>query len=215
MMSKLHFPLLLNLFLLLHPCVSAADLDAEYFGNLPSFLQSSKLEKPLKNIIIEDLASKTSFNFSKSYKILIEPKGLFSSDGKLVLPTELSAQARNKIAIKSRSSSNFEIIKSFKSIDMLVVIANLEDVIELIEIDAVAYIGLDVGGYGGLLQALPQIGIDNVRTQYGITGKDIHVAILDTGMDTDHSPRIFVSVCIMKLAVLRPQFWWRSQCSSL
>ena len=143
--SRLHFLLLLNQLLLLHPVVSGAESDAENFGNLLSFLQSSKLEKPLKNIIIEDLASKTSFDFSKSYKILVEPKGLFSSDGKLVLPTELSAQARNKIVIKSRSSSNFEIIKSFKSIDMLVVIANLEGVTELIEIDSVAYIGLDVG----------------------------------------------------------------------
>ena len=113
MMSRLHFPLLLNLFLLLLTGVSSAKSDVEDFENLSRFLQSSKLEKPLKNIIIEDLASKTSFDFSKSYKILVEPKGLFSSDGKLVLPTELSAQARNKIVIKSRSSSNFEIIKSF------------------------------------------------------------------------------------------------------
>ncbi len=186
MMSRLHFPLLLNLLLLLHPVVSGAESDAENFGNLPSFLQSSKLENPLKNIIIEDLASKTSFNFSKSYKILVEPKGLVSSDGKLVLPNQLSAQARNKIVIKSRSSSNFEIIKLFKSIDMLVMIANLEGLTELIESDSVAYIGLDVGGRGGLLQALPQIGIDSIKTQYGITGKNIHVAVLDTGIDTDH-----------------------------
>ncbi len=172
--------------MLLHLGVSGAESDAENFGNLPSFLQSGKLEKPLKNIIIEDLASKRSFDLSKSYKILVEPKGLFSSGSKLVLPTELSAQARNKIVIKSRSSSNFEIIKSFKSIDMLVMIANLEGLTELIEIDSVAFIGLDVGGRGGLLQALPQIGIDSIKTQYGITGKNIHIAVLDTGIDTDH-----------------------------
>ena len=102
-MSRLHFPLLLNLFLLLHPCVSAAKSDAENFGNLPSFLQSSKLEKPLKNIIIEDLASKASFDSSKSYKILVEPKGLFSSEGKLTLPSEISKQARSKILNISQS----------------------------------------------------------------------------------------------------------------
>ena len=145
-MSRLHFPLLLNLFLLLLTGVSSAKSDVEDFGNLSSFLQSSKLEKPLKNIIIQDLASKTSFDFSKSYKILVEPIGLFSSDGKLVLPSEISKQARSKIAIKSQSSSNFEIIKSFKSIDMLVMIANLEGLTELIEIESVAFIGLDVGG---------------------------------------------------------------------
>ena len=53
-MSRLHFLLLLNLSLLLLTGVSSAKSDLEDFGNLPSFLQSSKLEKPLKNIIIED-----------------------------------------------------------------------------------------------------------------------------------------------------------------
>ena len=35
-------------------------------------------------------------------------------------------------------------------------------------------------------EALPQINVDQVYSDYGLTGKDIHIAVLDTGIDTDH-----------------------------
>ena len=36
-------------------------------------------------------------------------------------------------------------------------------------------------------EALPQINANVVYSEYGLTGRDIHVAVLDTGIDTDHA----------------------------
>lgn len=47
-------------------------------------------------------------------------------------------------------------------------------------------ITIDDGGEGGLLQSLPHIGIGPVR-QLGLDGRGTTVAVLDTGLDTDHA----------------------------
>ena len=65
-------------------------------------------------------------------------------------------------------------------------VSNLKGISELSKLESTAYIGQDVGGEGGLNEALPQINVDQVYSEYGLTGKDIHVAVLDTGIDTDH-----------------------------
>jgi subtilisin family serine protease len=51
--------------------------------------------------------------------------------------------------------------------------------------DAVARVDLDVGGTGGLASSVPQIGAD-LRHVEGNDGAGTVVAILDTGVDTDH-----------------------------
>ncbi|MBN2593459.1 MAG: S8 family serine peptidase [Sedimentisphaerales bacterium] len=49
-------------------------------------------------------------------------------------------------------------------------------------------VGLDVGGHGHLSVSVPFIGADQVHTELtqGYTGKGITVAVLDTGVDSDH-----------------------------
>lgn len=44
---------------------------------------------------------------------------------------------------------------------------------------------IDDGGEGALLESLPLVGIDLVRAQ-GLDGSGVTVAVLDTGIDTDH-----------------------------
>ncbi|HEX4479011.1 MAG TPA: S8 family serine peptidase [Polyangiaceae bacterium] len=50
----------------------------------------------------------------------------------------------------------------------------------------VSYVQRDGAGMGQLAQAVPAIGADKVKTLYGITGKGVIAAVLDTGVDTTH-----------------------------
>jgi subtilisin family serine protease len=50
----------------------------------------------------------------------------------------------------------------------------------------VSYIQRDGRGSGHLNVAVPAIGGDKVRSMYGLTGKNVTVAVLDTGVDTTH-----------------------------
>ena len=84
-------------------------------------------------------------------------------------------------------SENVEVMRTFKSINVIAAVSNLKGINELSKLEAVAYIGQDVGGEGGLNEALPQINANAVYSEYGLTGRDIHVAVLDTGIDTDHA----------------------------
>ena len=49
----------------------------------------------------------------------------------------------------------------------------------------VARIYLDVAGHGGLLESVPQINADDLHA-LGYTGAGVTVAVLDSGVDTDH-----------------------------
>lgn len=46
-------------------------------------------------------------------------------------------------------------------------------------------VSIDEGGQGAMLESLPLVGMDLVRAQ-GLDGNGITVAVLDTGIDTDH-----------------------------
>ncbi len=50
----------------------------------------------------------------------------------------------------------------------------------------VSYIQRDGHGGGHLMVAVPAIGGDKVKTMYGLTGKGVTAAVLDTGVDTTH-----------------------------
>ncbi|MET0285017.1 MAG: S8 family serine peptidase [Polyangiales bacterium] len=51
---------------------------------------------------------------------------------------------------------------------------------------SIASIEVDEAGEGHLKEAVPAIGGDQVRSVYGLTGKGVRVAVLDTGIDVTH-----------------------------
>jgi len=50
----------------------------------------------------------------------------------------------------------------------------------------VASVQIDEPGHGHLAQCVPALGADTVHAAYGWTGKKIRVAVIDSGIDTDH-----------------------------
>jgi hypothetical protein len=51
---------------------------------------------------------------------------------------------------------------------------------------AVSIINIDGEGSGGLVEAVPAVGVDKVQNERGLTGKGITVAVLDSGSPTMH-----------------------------
>ena len=150
--------------------------------------QSKKIEEPLVAEISGLRDDSRSSIDELSFNILIEPKKYFDeSTTSKSLGQSGEQKLKSQILGVIEKSENVQVVRTFKSINVIAAVSNLKGISELAELESTAYIGQDVGGEGGLNEALPQINVDQVYSEYGLTGKDIHVAVLDTGIDTDHA----------------------------
>jgi subtilisin family serine protease len=96
------------------------------------------------------------------------------------------AAVSNQLVQQLQINSGFKLKRQFKSINAIAATITAQQLHNLIEDDSVKAVGLDVGGAGGLAEAIPQVGINQVRQSYGLRGAGIEIAVLDTGIDTDH-----------------------------
>ena len=150
--------------------------------------QSKKIEEPLVAEISGLRDDSRSSIDELSFNILIEPKKYFDdSTTSKSLGQSGEQKLKSQILAVIEKSENVQVVRTFKSINVIAAVSNLKGISELSKLESTAYIGQDVGGEGGLNEALPQINVDQVYSEYGLTGKDIHVAVLDTGIDTDHA----------------------------
>ena len=150
--------------------------------------QSKKIEKPLSAEISGLRDDSRSSIDELSFNILIEPKKYFDdSTTSKSLGQSDEQKLKSQILAVIEKSENVQVVRTFKSINVIAAVSNLKGISELSKLESTAYIGQDVGGEGGLNEALPQINVDQVYSEYGLTGKDIHIAVLDTGIDADHA----------------------------
>jgi subtilisin family serine protease len=146
---------------------------------------SNKLDPDLLEIISDKTVKLGELNF----KILILPRA-----EPPIQHTNESLTARNaRVAINTDkvlsiidSVTHFKIRRQFRSINAVAADVSLQGLVQLAEDMSVARIGLDVGGHGSLYQAIPQVNIDSIKQTYNLTGQNVEVAVLDTGVDTDH-----------------------------
>ena len=77
------------------------------------------------------------------------------------------------------------LLRAFGAVPAFAATLDEADVIRLAAMDEVVRVDLDVGGSGQLAQANPLTGNDLVRA-LGLTGQGVTVAVLDSGIDTNH-----------------------------
>jgi subtilisin family serine protease len=90
-------------------------------------------------------------------------------------------------AVQSRlAEKDFKVLHKFQAAPALVGLATAEGVQRLAADINVAKIDLDEGGRGGLADTVPLIHADKWRA-LGVTGRNVVVAVLDSGVDSDHN----------------------------
>ena len=181
---KTYIPLIL-VWLIAFP-IYAVDVDGLLSPSAQELSDSGKLDEPLLNMII-DHGSKDLL--TRRYKVLIIPQQAISDNGSnssLSLLNQRIRSAADSVLGTVRNQNDFELRLRFRSINVIAADAGLQSLLALAADSSVRQIGLDASGRGGLNQAIPQVNIDKVRQTYGYTGDSIEVAVLDTGIDTDH-----------------------------
>jgi subtilisin family serine protease len=121
----------------------------------------------------------------------------------LVELNQVNTRRANEILQRQVAGGGFYLRRQFQSINALAATVSIQGLSNLVQDNRVVKVGLDVGGSGGLAEAIPQISVDKVRRIYGLTGTGIEVAVLDTGIDVDHqdlqsvllSQKCFADVC--------------------
>jgi subtilisin family serine protease len=96
-------------------------------------------------------------------------------------------------AIRSRADAvlgrltpgEFALRHRYKAVNALAGDIDSRGLLRLLADPSVSRVDLDVGGFGQLTQAVPLVNLDQVHTS-GFTGAGITVAVLDSGIDTDH-----------------------------
>ena len=147
--------------------------------------QSPKLDDLLKNDILHAQQSKEK----KRFNVIIIPKQQFApppAGASLEIYNEHIKKTTDKVLTFAPNKADFRLKRRFLSVNAIAAEVTLNGLHQLSAAPEVKLIGLDVGGQGALNEARPQVNISAVRQQYGYTGKGVEVAILDTGIDTDH-----------------------------
>lgn len=103
------------------------------------------------------------------------------------LPSRL-AEIRNirSNVLAKLGPEDFTVTHEWEAISAVAGDVSMSGLARLLANPDVVRIDIDVGGSGGLSQSVPLINADAVHA-LGFTGEGVTVALLDTGVDTDHS----------------------------
>lgn len=113
-----------------------------------------------------------------------------------VTESEQRAERRQQISRLSdelivASGAGFTLERRFRTVPALVGVVNLDALSRLERHPAVRAIGTDPGGRGHLDVARPLLGIDQIHAPppsgLGITGSDVKVVVMDSGIDRGNS----------------------------
>ena len=96
------------------------------------------------------------------------------------------ASRAQSAVLNALSGHHFTLKRQFEVIPALAAEITSEGLQALIQLPGVLRVDEDAGGQAQLLQAVPLTNVDDVQA-LDFTGEGITVAILDTGVDTDHS----------------------------
>jgi subtilisin family serine protease len=96
------------------------------------------------------------------------------------------AGAQARVLARMSSAGDFQVTRRYGAVAALAGRVSAAGLAALRASPDVARVDLDVGGSGDLAISVPQIGADVLQDTYGLDGSGITVAVLDSGIDTDH-----------------------------
>ncbi len=88
--------------------------------------------------------------------------------------------------LASVAGPGFTVTRRFRHVPALAARVTAVGLMRLRQDAAVRAIDVDPVGYGGLAVSVPQIHADVLHQTYGLTGAGVTVAVLDSGIDSDH-----------------------------
>lgn len=88
--------------------------------------------------------------------------------------------------VRSRAGAELSVTHRYREVPALAGSVSLAALDRLLGDPAVAAVKLDTAGRGFLAESVPASGADQVASRYGLTGKGVRVATLDTGAQLDH-----------------------------
>ena len=186
-------------FFLISAVTQASELQHKVLDQLN---QSPKLDALLKTEIMRPSQTQAK----QFYSVVILPEKDFAptpSQTSLEIHNELIKKATDTVIAIVKNKHDFRLIRRFQSVNAIAAEVTIDVLHQLSTAPEVDFIGLDAGGHGSMDEARPQVNISAVRQHYGYTGKGVEVAVLDTGIDTDHielqeniiSEKCFADVC--------------------
>jgi len=97
-----------------------------------------------------------------------------------------SVQAMQRNVLARVGPDMFEEVHHYESVAAMAGMVSREGLTELLANPEVTRIDLDAPGAGELAESVPLIRADLLQDVYGLTGAGVTVAVLDTGMDSNH-----------------------------
>jgi len=151
-----------------------------------SFLQASG---KLDNNLLESISDSPTALDQPHFKVLIITSSEFPAVHPKSSLTEINDRIKrstDKVLSIFDDKTDFELTRRFRSINAIAANVSLNGLVQLAADSSVARIGFDSGGRGSLSEAIPQVNIDSVTQTYSVTGRGVEIAVLDSGIDTDH-----------------------------
>lgn len=105
--------------------------------------------------------------------------------GSLAQRRRQSADVQSRV-LTAIAPHDFQVVRRFHAAPALVGNVTAAGLKQLRTNPNVARVDLDRGGAGDLADSVPQINATLVQEDYGIDGSGVTVAVLDSGVDTDH-----------------------------
>jgi len=151
-----------------------------------SLLQASG---KLDNDLLESISDSPAALDQPHFKVIIVTSSEFPAVHPKSSLTEINGRIKrstDKVLSIFDDKTDFELTRRFRSINAIAANVSLNGLVQLAADSSVARIGFDSGGRGSLSEAIPQVNIDSVMQTYSVTGRGVEIAVLDSGIDTDH-----------------------------
>jgi subtilisin family serine protease len=126
-----------------------------------------------------------AFQGQNDVRIIVSFVDRVPSDAPSIAHAEGVQQTRSDV-LSTLSTGDFQPYRDYSQLAAVAGVANPRAIAALQANPQVAYIQVDEPTHTHLAESVPALGADVVHNVYNLTGQNVRVAVLDTGIDTTH-----------------------------